>query len=303
MKMAGASLLPKAVRPSNVVAEKLAELPLQAPLQGALGGAGEAAGQQMAGDELKPGAILAEMFGEFAGTPHEAATAIMSKPHVAGAPTQPGTPATEADIAAQVAAGGIQVDTGPGSPTTPLPTNTPVTAVADGVKTTTTLHGPAGAYTTQADETGKPTLKPTMSPGEWIDHVNETATSLYPDVAGPTGEAVISPQAMAFENGAHGYPVNQGLPLDTPIETVMGAYAEGQQFAAMPQAAERESVPVEGLYSRVRRWAETAPTKLPAHEWAAKLRNNNAFKGEEVQDLYLDQYLEGRAGQTVTRED
>ena len=252
MKMAGASLLPKAVRPSNVVAEKLAELPLQAPLQGAMGGLGEFAGQQAAGDEVKPGAIIAEVLGEFAGTPHEAATAVMSKPHAAGAAVagQPSTPVTAADVEGQVAAGGIQVAPDPGGPTQPMPTDTPVTTTSGGVNTTTTLHGPAEAYTVAPDEVGKPTLKPTAMPIE--------------DIA---------------------------------------AQVAGTQQQIPPQAAER-SEPVQGLYSRLRSWVEEkGPSKLPAHEWLAKLQGNNAFKGEELQDLQLPAYFEGRRGQHVTKEE
>lgn len=311
MKLAGTSLLPKAVRPTNVAAEKLLELPLQAPLQGAAGAAGEAGGQQAAGDPVKPGAILAEFFGEFAGAPGEVATAAMAKGEPSAVkPTSLAVPVvSEADIAAQVAAGGIQVSD-PGGPSQPIPTATPVTTVANGVKTTTTVHGPKGAYEVGADPvTAQPTLKPTMSEGEWIDTVNNQATTLYPDVTGADGTPIISPQAMAFENGAHGYPIHQGLPLDTPIDTVMAAYEQGQQYTAgidagMPMAAEREAVPVEGLYSRLQRWvSEKGPAKLPANEWLAKLKNTNDFKAEEVQDLHLEEYLEGRKGQHVTREE
>jgi hypothetical protein len=51
MRMAGTSLLPKSIRPGNIVGEKLLEAPLQVPVQGALGGAGEALGEIAAGDD------------------------------------------------------------------------------------------------------------------------------------------------------------------------------------------------------------------------------------------------------------
>lgn len=91
MGVAGKSMLPARFRPSNIVAEKIAELPIQAPIQGAVGAAGEATGQLLAGDEFKPGEIASEFFGEFAGAPAEVATATMSNGPRA-APYQPQPP-------------------------------------------------------------------------------------------------------------------------------------------------------------------------------------------------------------------
>ena len=95
-----------------------------------------------------------------------------------------------------------------------------------------------------------------------------------------------------------------GFPINGSITDGAAILKPTKLPPTVPLAAERESVPVEGLYSRLQRWvSEKGPAKLPAHEWAAKLRGNNAFKGEEVADLHLAEYLEGRRGQHVTKEE
>jgi hypothetical protein len=75
-------------------------------------------------------------------------------------PVPSGETVTPEDIAAQVAAGGIQVHD-PNAIGPPLPTNEPVTTVEGGVKTTTTLHGPAPAYTVTAKPGEAARLEPT----------------------------------------------------------------------------------------------------------------------------------------------
>lgn len=76
--IAGKMLLPKqvagklAMRP---LAQEMANIALQAPVQGALGGLGELGGELYAGQEVSPGNILSEVFGEFFGTPAEVMSA------------------------------------------------------------------------------------------------------------------------------------------------------------------------------------------------------------------------------------
>ena len=53
------------------IATEAAKIVMQTPVQMTLGAAGEAGGQLAAGQEVKPGAILAEAFGELFGTPAE----------------------------------------------------------------------------------------------------------------------------------------------------------------------------------------------------------------------------------------
>lgn len=76
--LAGKTLLPKTVVArfgEKSLATELANIALQTPLQGALGAAGEALGQVAAGQEIRPGDVLAEAFGEFFGAPVEVVSA------------------------------------------------------------------------------------------------------------------------------------------------------------------------------------------------------------------------------------
>jgi hypothetical protein len=71
--VASRSMLPAKVLARAPVARELANLAVQTPLQGALGGLGEAGGQLAAGQDLDPGAILAEIVGEAFTAPAEVA--------------------------------------------------------------------------------------------------------------------------------------------------------------------------------------------------------------------------------------
>jgi len=76
--LAGKTLLPKAAAAKLVgapLAKQMANIAMQTPIQAALGAAGEAGGQIASGQDLKPGEILAEAFGEFFGTPGEVVSA------------------------------------------------------------------------------------------------------------------------------------------------------------------------------------------------------------------------------------
>lgn len=76
--VAGKMLLPSKVAGKMVsrpIAAEMANIALQLPVQAGLGAAGEAGGQLAAGQELQPGEILAEAFGEFFGTPAEVVSA------------------------------------------------------------------------------------------------------------------------------------------------------------------------------------------------------------------------------------
>lgn len=57
------------------LAQEMANIALQAPIQGALGGLGELGGELYSGQEIQPGNVLAEVFGEFFGTPAEVVSA------------------------------------------------------------------------------------------------------------------------------------------------------------------------------------------------------------------------------------
>jgi hypothetical protein len=71
---AGKLLLPARALAGRPVAREVANLAVQTPVQGVLGGVGEAGGQIAAGQEIQPGAIVAEIAGEFFGAPTEVAT-------------------------------------------------------------------------------------------------------------------------------------------------------------------------------------------------------------------------------------
>jgi hypothetical protein len=76
--VAGKMLLPSKIAGKMVarpIATEMANIALQLPVQAGLGAAGEAGGQLAAGQELQPGEILAEAFGEFFGTPAEVVSA------------------------------------------------------------------------------------------------------------------------------------------------------------------------------------------------------------------------------------
>jgi hypothetical protein len=76
--VAGKMLLPSKIAGrmvSRPIATEMANIALQLPVQAGLGAAGEAGGQIAAGQELQPGEILAEAFGEFFGTPAEVVSA------------------------------------------------------------------------------------------------------------------------------------------------------------------------------------------------------------------------------------
>lgn len=102
--VAGKTLLPARIRPQNVVAAKVAELPVQLPVQGAIGAAGEAAGQFASEGKLNPAEIAAEFFGEFVTAPVEVATATMAgRKSGQTTPDIPDRPPTEAEIATAAA--------------------------------------------------------------------------------------------------------------------------------------------------------------------------------------------------------
>ena len=246
---------------------------------------------------------------------------------------------TPEDIAAQVAAGGVSITPTqqppplpptPGSAAAPMPTETPVTTVEGGVKTTTTLHGPKGAYKVGADPaTAAPTLKPaTQTTGEILPpepgRIRFYHGTAYEDASGFEGSTFVTPH-YDYAKNYHGGPNNvlytdltkeeaiarglydeiNGFPINGSITDGAAILKPTKLPPTVPLAAERESVPVEGLYSRLQRWvSEKGPAKLPAHEWKAKLqKGDSAFKKEEVQDLQLEAYLEGRRGQNVTKEE
>ncbi len=76
--IAGQMLLPSSVAgklSTQPFAKEMANIALQAPIQGTLGGAGELGGQIYSGQEIKPGEVLAEVFGEFFGTPIDVVSA------------------------------------------------------------------------------------------------------------------------------------------------------------------------------------------------------------------------------------
>jgi hypothetical protein len=203
---------------------------------------------------------------------------------------------TPEQVAAQVAQGGIQV-------APPIPTGQPVTTTEGGVNTTTTVHGPAEAYTPTVDPvTQEPSLKPTIDPAAFADEVAVKAGELYSDNID---------HAQAFTNGAHNSIWNTGLPEGTELTPeIHEAYNAGQDYWHDTNSAEtgisvdpaaRESTPVQGMYSRLRQWvAEKGPGRLPASEWLAKLTGNNAFTKEEVNDLQLPQYLANLGGGRAT---
>lgn len=75
-------LLPRAIAgklASRPFTSTLTNIAVQTPVQGVMGMAGEAGGQLAAGQELRPGEILAEGFGEMFGTPGEVVSASAGK--------------------------------------------------------------------------------------------------------------------------------------------------------------------------------------------------------------------------------
>lgn len=62
-------------------AQEMANIALQAPIQGVLGGAGELGGELYSGQDIQPGNVLAEVFGEFFGTPAEVVSAGAKRIH------------------------------------------------------------------------------------------------------------------------------------------------------------------------------------------------------------------------------
>jgi hypothetical protein len=72
--LAGKTLIPKRMV-MHPLAREAANVAIQAPVQGLAGAVGEAGGELAAGQDLQPGNIGAEFFGEFAGTPTEVASA------------------------------------------------------------------------------------------------------------------------------------------------------------------------------------------------------------------------------------
>ena len=72
--IAGKMVLPKTVAgklAGRPLAQEMANIAMQVPVQATLGAAGEAGGELYSGQDLQPGNILAEAFGEFFGTPGE----------------------------------------------------------------------------------------------------------------------------------------------------------------------------------------------------------------------------------------
>jgi hypothetical protein len=74
--VAGKTLAPTAMKP---LAREATNLALQGPTQGTLGALGEAAGSAAAGQPINAGDVMAEFFGEFAGTPAEVLSASAGK--------------------------------------------------------------------------------------------------------------------------------------------------------------------------------------------------------------------------------
>lgn len=67
----------KTLAPARITSKlgrEVTSMAVQAPVQGALGAAGEVVGTVLAGDEVKPGDVAAEFFGEFVGAPAEVAS-------------------------------------------------------------------------------------------------------------------------------------------------------------------------------------------------------------------------------------
>jgi hypothetical protein len=72
--IASKAVLPQSVAGKLVnrpLAQEMANIALQLPIQAGLGAAGEAGGEIVAGQDIQPGNILAEAFGELFGTPSE----------------------------------------------------------------------------------------------------------------------------------------------------------------------------------------------------------------------------------------
>jgi hypothetical protein len=78
MGIASKMLLPAKMLAARPIAKEVANVGVQVPVQGLLGGAGEAAGSTLAGDEVKPGDVFAEMVGEAFTAPVDIATARSS---------------------------------------------------------------------------------------------------------------------------------------------------------------------------------------------------------------------------------
>lgn len=99
---ASGGLVSKAMVPAKVVknetARKVANVAAQVPVQGAMGGAGELAGQIATGDEIKPGAILAEIAGESFGAPGEVAAIGAGAVRKATSFTEPDSPSAQAGL-------------------------------------------------------------------------------------------------------------------------------------------------------------------------------------------------------------
>ncbi len=88
--LAGKSLVPAKIAGrlvSKPLVRELANIGLQLPVQAGLGAAGEAGGELAAGQDIQPGNILAEAFGEMFGTPSEVVTAS-AKRYLDGARAQ-----------------------------------------------------------------------------------------------------------------------------------------------------------------------------------------------------------------------
>jgi hypothetical protein len=82
--IAGKMVLPKTVADKlagRPLAQEMANIAMQVPVQATLGAAGEAGGELYSGQELQPGNILAEAFGEFFGTPGEVVSASAKRIH------------------------------------------------------------------------------------------------------------------------------------------------------------------------------------------------------------------------------
>lgn len=84
MGVAGKTLVPARIAAERPVASQLANVGVQMPVQGAMGAAGEVAGSAAAGEEIKPGEVGAEFFGEFISAPADVATAALSRGRLKG---------------------------------------------------------------------------------------------------------------------------------------------------------------------------------------------------------------------------
>lgn len=100
MGIAGMNLVPQAVK--GTVAREVLNVPLQAPIQGAGGALGEVGASLATGQDITPGAVMGEFFGEMATAPVDIATAAIGKNQAEDA-NQPVAPAEPPPVGQEVA--------------------------------------------------------------------------------------------------------------------------------------------------------------------------------------------------------